>query len=69
MAGRKLLKASPEGQFQLFPESLERDPLQLSLGGLATSENARVRAAEEAREARRRMMELPGDMFATKPKR
>jgi len=61
MAGRKLLKASPLGQFQLFPEALERDPLQLTLD---PRENARIRAAEEARRMRQAMMDLPGDMFA-----
>jgi hypothetical protein len=61
MSGRKLLKASPAGQFQLFPEAMERDPLQLSLD---PGERARIRAAEEARRARQAMMELPGSMFA-----
>jgi len=60
MAGRKLLKASPQGQFQLFPESLERDPLQLSLG---TKENARVAAAEAARKVRAAMMAQPAVLF------
>lgn len=64
MAGRKLLKASPPGQFQLFAESLERDPLQLSLD---PAERARIRAAEEARTARKRMMELPPAMFTPAP--
>jgi len=61
MAGRKLLTKSPQGQFQLFPESLERDPLQLSLGG--TKENARVAAAEAARKVRAAMMAQPAVLF------
>lgn len=63
MAGRKLLKASGAGQFQLFPEALERDPLQLMLD-TGPKEMARVKAAEEARKARAAMMALPRDMFA-----
>lgn len=61
MAGRKLLKESPGAQ--LFPEALERDPLQLQLDPTA---RARAKAAEEAREVRRRMMQAPGDLFSKK---
>jgi hypothetical protein len=52
---------------QLFPEALERDPLQMSL--LVGGEADRIRAAEDARRMRKRLMELPADMFSPPGKR
>jgi hypothetical protein len=63
MAGRKLLKASQEGQFQLFPEAMERDPLQLSL---VPEERARAQAAEAARKVRALMAAQPADLFPSR---